>query len=346
MDIADWNQLFSTCSNYDDLINFVIKYTPQILNQNLLTFNYIDNNFILSPSVTIDKYYEKQEAIPKRTFNNITGEHLFQKHVKRPSLPINKIKITNNKYSDIIVLSPFIKPFYNKISFSLDLVLLNLTYRKHFIKYFLQLFIMSDKLKLKDFDLKQIKINKEHETATINNIDIQIRYITSIELKEYCLKQIYSDDKTICKRIIDTILLLNENSIIYSGLYENTFRTFQNYYVKIDINLYNILKFEESKYLIIKYIFSKYNNLTELQDIKEIFKIFESGIETQHNFLELVKQMIITNNPNMLEFILKNKPHKIQQSDYDILKTYASDLKLFHMIKILCTFETIDLFGF
>lgn len=348
MNLANWKHLFTTSSNQDDIINFVISHTKEILDFNLLTCNY--THFILQPNIHIEKYREPILNVQKRTFNEF-GDYLFQKHVKKSSIPISKLKISNETSSEIIEMSDFIKTNHNnntfEISFNFNSIISKPEYRSHFIKYFLHLFVMSDVLKLSDFDLNQIKINKDTHVVKIQNVQLKLDYISSIELKEYLLKQLYSDDQTICKKIIDTIIILNNKGMTYSGLYDTTFKALQEYCVKIDINLYNILNNKDNKYLIIKYLFSKYNNLSDIKNIDQLFKIFNSTDQvTVNNLLDLVKQMILTNNSKMLEYILKNKPIKIDVTEYKKLQQYASQLNLFDLNKILLTFETIDAFGF
>ena len=112
-----------------------------------------------------------------------------------------------------------------------------------------------------------------------------------------------------------------------------------NKMIYIDVNMYNLLKSPHNKFLIVKYIFSNYSDLIELQNIKEILRdILKSDL------IDLIKQMIMTNNYILLEYILINKSIKLQSNDYKSLISTSSTLKYIDTTKILFKYEAIDMF--
>jgi hypothetical protein len=182
--------------------------------------------------------------------------------------------------------------------------------------------------KLADFDTTLFKINKENQTLTYKEVTVNIKDIQSEEIKKYCIENIQSvlksaDDKDICKYIIDTIIY---NHLHYSQS------------VTLNLELFNTIKSSQYKLYILKYVFSKYHELSELSDKNEIFKIF---LEYPSFLIDLLMQMISTNNNNML-YILKNKKIPIDQKEYKKLQEYATSLHLFKLTNILTIYESID----
>ncbi len=343
MDINIWKKLMITCSNYNDIVEFIILNTKKIKEAKILSCDY--QSFILKPNVSFTKHIIKTVKPIKsnQEFDDIIGDNLYIKKNRRQITPTNKYNIIQGTQSEQIEFSNFVKTIFNintGFTFDMNIVLSNNSYRKYFIKEYLSLFISHPELKLSDFDLKLFQINKDNQTLTINNATVKINYISSIEIKEYCLKQIYSDDKDICKNIIDTIYVFNEHNNICFGIFKS--KIYEPYSIKIDLNMFNILKSPHSKFMIIKYIFSKFNNLNELKDVKEIFKIFETDSQSKEILLDLIRQMITTNNEKLLDYILKNKPIKIEKCEYKKLQDYSTSLNLFELTKILFTYESID----
>ena len=132
-----------------------------------------------------------------------------------------------------------------------------------------------------------------------------------------------AEDKDICKYIIDNITY---NHINYEKI------------ITINLKLYNSLKSSQNKLYILKYIFSKYRDLTELANKEELFKIF---IDYSSHLIDLLRQMISTNNKN-LEYILQNKNISIDIREYKKLQDYSTQLHLFELTNILTIYESLD----
>jgi hypothetical protein len=174
-------------------------------------------------------------------------------------------------------------------------------------------------LKLSDYDTTLFIIDKQKKTLTYKDVTVLITSITSKEIKDYCIKQLFCED--IYKYIIDSILDRNSN-------------------ITLNIELYNIVKSSQNKLYILKYIFSKYyNSKSGLENKEEIFKIF---IEHPSYLIDLLRQMISTNNKNGIEYILRNKIVSIDRNEYKKLQDYASNLHLFEFTNILTIYESID----
>lgn len=188
-------------------------------------------------------------------------------------------------------------------------------------------------LKLSDFDITLFKIDKQTKTLLYKDVTVNIIDIKSEKIRNYCILQIseeirkyrqnklkLADDKDICKYIIDT--LQNNNNRI-----------------NLNLELYLSLKSSQNKLYILKYVFSKYNSLTELQDMKELFKIF---IEFPSFLIDLLRQMISTNNNKSLKYILKHKNVPIDRNDYKKLQDYSTNLHLFELTNTLTVYESLD----
>jgi hypothetical protein len=178
-------------------------------------------------------------------------------------------------------------------------------------------------LKLSDCDSTQFKINKQNQTLTYNDTTVNIKDIKSDEIKKYCINELQSaDDKDICKFIIDTIISNNNR-------------------ITINTDLFNSLKSPQNKLYILKYVFSKYDKLTELTNREEILEFFKIFLNYPSFLIDLLRQMISTNNKN-LEYILKNKVISIDRHEYKKLQDYATGLHLFELTNILTIYESLD----
>ena len=174
-------------------------------------------------------------------------------------------------------------------------------------------------LKLSDCDTTSFEINKQKHTLTYKDVMVNIADIKSDEIRNYCSNELKSaDDKDICKYIIDNI---TTNPI------------------KLNLELYLSLKSSQNKLYILKYVFSKYNSLTQLQDKEELFKIF---IGSPSFLIDLLRQMISTNNNLGLEYILKHKNVSINRNDYKKLQDYSTNLHLFELTNTLTIYESLD----
>ncbi len=195
--------------------------------------------------------------------------------------------------------------------------------RNYCIKQIPECFLTSHAIKLSDFDTTLFKIDKQNHTITYKDVKVNIKDIQSDEIKNYCVNELKSaDDKDICKYIIDTI---NYNHLNYSKI------------VTLNLELFNSLKSSQNKLYILKYVFSKYRELTELANKEELFKIF---VEYPSFVIDLIRQMISTNNKN-LEYILKNKVILIDRHEYKKLQDYACSLHLFDLTNILTIYESL-----
>jgi hypothetical protein len=183
---------------------------------------------------------------------------------------------------------------------------------------------LGSNIKLSDVDTTLFKIDKQNQSLTYKDITMNIKDITSEEIKKYCLNELQSaDDKDICKYIIDTI---NYNHLNYSKI------------VTLNLELFNSLKSSQNKLYILKYVFSKYYDLIELSDKEELFKIF---LKYPSFVIDLLRQMISTNNKK-LEYILQNKVISIDRQEYKKLQDYACSLHLFEFTNILTIYESLD----
>lgn len=338
MELNNWKTLLNTCKTYDEFYQFININTDKIKQQNLLCSNYNVNsfsvfsyNFILKPNVVIEKkevtLQQQKKEFKKRDTSDVLGLYLFEKINNHNKLKkVKEIQFTIN--NELIQVTDFIKTIYHDNNFVLNshIIMQNNVYKKYFIKEFLLLCIYDSNLNLSDFDITQFKINNEAQTVTINNITIKINDINSIEIKNYCSSKLTIDDKVICKNILDMLYINNINYTYKKMIY-------------IDMKMYKLLKSPHNKFLIVKYIFSNYHDLIEINNIKEILQdILKSHL------IELIKQMIMTNNYVLLTYILNNKSIKLQNNDYKHLISISSNLKYIDTTKILFKYEAIDMF--
>jgi hypothetical protein len=210
---------------------------------------------------------------------------------------------------------------YNDVTISISEIIF-VEIRVYCMKQMPEYFLTDDyayDFKLTDVDRTLFKINKPNQSLRYNDVTINIKDIQSEEIKKYCLDELQrGEDKDICKYIIDTI---QKNSII-----------------TINLKLYNSLKSSQNKLYILKYVFSKYRDLTELANKEELFKIF---LDYPSFVIDLLRQMISTNNKN-LEYILKNKVISIDRNEYKKLQDYSTQLHLFELTNILTIYESLD----
>lgn len=193
--------------------------------------------------------------------------------------------------------------------------------RIYCMKQIPECFLTLYSFKLSDFDTTLLKIDKQKHTLTYKDVTTNIKDIQSEEIKNYCLNELQSaDDKDICKYVIDNINFNPHKKVI------------------LNLELFTSLKSSQNKLYILKYVFSKYHDLTELSDKEEIFKIF---IDFPSFVIDLLRQMISTNNKN-LEYILRNKIVSIDRHEYKKLQDYASSLHLFEFTNILTIYESLD----
>jgi hypothetical protein len=212
---------------------------------------------------------------------------------------------------------------YNDITVAIDTIQSNeirIYCIKQIVECFLTHYPYGQYLNLSDCDTTQFKIDKQNQTLTYNDTTVNIKDIKSDEIKKYCINELQSsDDKDICKYIIDTIIYYNNR-------------------ITINTDLFNSLKSPQNKLHILKYVFSKYDKLTELTNREYVFKIF---LEYPSFLIDLLRQMISTNNKN-LEYILKNKVISIDRHEYKKLLDYACSLHLFEFTNILTIYESLD----
>jgi hypothetical protein len=182
-------------------------------------------------------------------------------------------------------------------------------------------FLSSSILNLSDVNTTLFKIDKQNQTLTYKEVTVNIKDIQSEEIKKYCIENLQkAEDKDICKYIIDTI---KSNPAT----------------ITINTELYNSLKSSQNKLYILKYVFSKYDKIIGLPNYQELFKIF---LEYPSFVIDLLRQMISTNNKNLVEFILKNKVIPIDRHEYKKLQDYATSLHLFELTNILTIYESLD----
>ena len=259
-------------------------------------------------SYEIRNYYINQ--VPECFLNNPYGKFLKLSDVDTTLFKTNKQNETLS-YKDVTV---------NIADITSDEI------RKYCIKQIPECFLNTGRnvgsfLKLSDVDTTLFKINKQTQTLFYKDVTVNIKDITSDEIRKYCLNELKSaDDKDICKYIIDT-LQINNNTI------------------KLNLELYLSLKSSQNKLYILKYVFSKYKSLTELQDKEELFKIF---FESPSFLIDLLRQMISTNNNLGLEYILKHKNVSINRNDYKKLQDYSTNLHLFELTNTLTIYCSLD----
>jgi hypothetical protein len=92
---------------------------------------------------------------------------------------------------------------------------------------------------------------------------------------------------------------------------------------------------------IMLYTFSSSVKLFCINNFKEIFKQFSNK---KSNLLNLINNMIETNNCDNLDYILQNKDKesKINSDEYKKLKEYALSLRLFDIMRILTKYDSHD----
>jgi hypothetical protein len=184
--------------------------------------------------------------------------------------------------------------------------------------------------KLSDVDTTLFTIDKEKQILLYKDVTVNIVDIKSEEIRNYCINELKSaEDKDICKYIIDT--LINTNRLLGGGTLIDK--------IKLNLELYLTLKSSQNKLYILKYVFSKYKSLTELEDKEELFKIF---IGSPSFLIDLLRQMISTNSNSSLEYILKHKNVPIDRNEYKKLQDYATNLHLFELTNTLTIYESLD----
>ena len=266
----------------------------------------------------------KEVTVNIKDIKDIKSEEIKQYYIKQ--IPesfltqYNTLKLSDFDTS-LFQINKQNKTFtYNDITINIKDII-SQEIREYCIKQIPESFLTQyNNLKLSDFDTTLFQINKQNQTLTYKDFTVNIKDIQSEEIKKYFIDKLQrGEDKDICKYILDTI-------------------QFQSNRVTINLELYKSLKSSQNKLYIIKYVFSKYRDLTQLIDTQEIFKIF---IDYPSYLIDLLKQMISTNNKN-LEYILKNKPIQLDTHEYKKLQDYAFSAHLFELTNILTIYESQD----
>lgn len=194
---------------------------------------------------------------------------------------------------------------------------------------FLTCFEIGNKFKLSDFDKDLFKINKENETVTYKNININIKNILSEEIKTFLISNMNFNEKEKTQYLLNLIMPPLNRPPEYE----------MHIQVKFDIDMFNSLE-NKNKLYFIKYIFSTWN--TSSNKIKNLLEIITNLSKNKNNLLHLINNIIKTNDITQIEYILQNKSIKLNEEDYDKLQEFALSLRLFDIVKILIKFQTID----
>ena len=174
---------------------------------------------------------------------------------------------------------------------------------------------------------KLTKLAKFHtNTNTNTNTNNSIKVPVSFDSLKVPVSLCDNTDKVYYNHII--------NAMYYDDL--------KGVVIILDLKYYNALKSSQYKLYILKYVFSKYKSLKKLEDTKELFKIF---IEFPSFLIDLLRQMISTNNNNCLDYILKHKNVSIDRNEYQKLQDYATNLRLFELINTITVYELFDVCG-